>query len=209
MDYTPTLRVSANVLDLERDFRIKPAHNQKIYLEAASPPPGPPVWVTERGASSRLEPLIVGGEEEEEEYNGGEEGFLDVFASFPRSNPANRLGCQTMPECCFDKSTAPEIRVSLPVSLSLFLSDSNKQYTSGSTSRRIDVTVSTRVARSIDVRRRRSRRRGPWKSPNTVALRRPYHKSTGHDWRRGEARGGGWVTMEEEEEERERELRVQ
>jgi hypothetical protein len=43
MDYTPTLRVSAKVLD----------------LEAAPPPPGFPVLVTERGVSSPGNPALT------------------------------------------------------------------------------------------------------------------------------------------------------
>jgi len=40
MNYTPTLQVSARLLDLPR----------------RAPAPGPPVWVTKRGVSSPLEP---------------------------------------------------------------------------------------------------------------------------------------------------------
>ena len=41
------------------------------------------------------------------------EGFHDLIASFPRSDPANHLGGQTMPECRFNKSTAPVLNISL------------------------------------------------------------------------------------------------
>jgi len=44
----------------------------------------------------------------------GGDGFPDLLASFPLSNPANRPGCDTMPECRFNKSTVPGINVSFP-----------------------------------------------------------------------------------------------
>jgi hypothetical protein len=44
------------------------------------------------------------------EIVGGEKGS-DLFSSSLRSDPANRPGCQTMPECRFNKSKAPSLNL--------------------------------------------------------------------------------------------------